>query len=66
MTMINWVITIVYMLLHFFVLLYSLKLEYGIGNELKDLESIKNKIGSVNAWLIVMFVFNLVCILLSV
>lgn len=66
MEIINWVITIIYMLIHFFVLLYSLKLEHEIGNELKDLESIKNKIGSVNAWLIVMFVFNLVCILLAI
>lgn len=66
MRTIDWVVNIIYMLIHFFVLLYSLKLEYGIGNEFKDLESIKNKLGSINTWLVVMFVFNLVCILLAI
>lgn len=66
MRSIDWVIQVIIMFIHFLILLYSLKLEYQIGNELKDLKTIRDKLSNVNFWLIVVFTINLFFMIIAV
>lgn len=63
---IDWTIRVIIMFIHFLILLYSLKLEYQIGNELKDLKTIRDKLGNINICLIVVFTINLFFMIIAV
>ena len=66
MRSVDWIIQVIIMFFHFLILLYSLKLEHQIGNELKDLKTIRNKLGNINICLIVVFTINLFFMLIAI